>query len=63
VRTTTQVLFEALAPLGFGLVADTLGGRGGRGLQLAFLVSLPLLLANGLILLLARKPLEREGRT
>jgi len=63
VRTTTQIAFEAVAPLGFGLVADTFGGSGGgRGLQLAFLVSLPLLLANGLILLLARKPLEREGR-
>jgi predicted MFS family arabinose efflux permease len=63
VRTTTQIAFEAVAPLGFGLVADAFGGSGGgRGLQLAFLVSLPLLLANGLILLLARKPLEREGR-
>jgi predicted MFS family arabinose efflux permease len=63
VRTTTQIVFEAVAPLGFGIVADALGGSGGgRGLQLAFLVSLPLLLANGLILLLARKPLEREGR-
>lgn len=63
VRTTTQIVFEAVAPLGFGLVADALGGSGGgRGLQLAFLVSLPLLLANGLILLLARGPLEREGR-
>jgi len=64
VRTTTQIVFEAAAPLGFGLVADSLGGsEGGRGLQLAFLVSLPLLLANGLILLLARGPLEREGRS
>jgi predicted MFS family arabinose efflux permease len=63
VRTTTQIVFEAVAPLGFGIVADSLGGSGGgRGLQLAFLVSLPLLLANGLILLLARKPLEHEGR-
>ncbi len=63
VRTTTQIVFEAVAPLGFGVVADALGGSGGgRGLQLAFLVSLPLLLANGLILLLARRPLEREGR-
>lgn len=63
VRTTTQIAFEAAAPLGFGFVADSLGGTGGgRGLQLAFLVSLPLLLANGLILLLARRPLEREGR-
>jgi hypothetical protein len=64
VRTTTQIVFEAVAPLAFGLVADALGGSGGgRGLQLAFLVSLPLLLANGLILLLARGPLEREGRS
>lgn len=64
VRTLTQIVFEAVAPLGFGVVADALGGSGGgRGLQLAFLVSLPLLLANGLILLLARKPLEREGRS
>jgi MFS family permease len=61
VRTVTQVVSEAIAPLGFGLVADALGG-GGRGLQLAFLASLPLLLANGLILLLARRPLEREFR-
>jgi hypothetical protein len=50
-------------PSTIGIVADALGGSGGgRGLQLAFLVSLPLLLANGIILLLARKPLEREGR-
>ena len=63
VRTTTQIVFEAVAPLGFGVVADSLGGSGGgRGLQLAFLVSLPLLLANGLVLLLARKPLRHEVR-
>jgi predicted MFS family arabinose efflux permease len=59
VRTTTQVLFEALAPLAFGIVSDAFGG-GGRGLQLAFLLSLPLLLANGVILIAARGPVERE---
>ena len=62
VRTTTQVVLEAVAPLAFGLVADALGGDG-RGLQLAFLAVLPLLLGNGLILLLARGPLERECRS
>jgi predicted MFS family arabinose efflux permease len=61
VRTLSQIVFEAIAPLGFGAVADTFGG-GGRGLQLAFLLALPLLLGNGLILLLARGPLEEERR-
>lgn len=61
VRTLSQIVFEAIAPLGFGAVADLLGG-GGRGLQYAFLLALPLLLGNGLLLLLARDALERECR-
>jgi hypothetical protein len=51
-----QVLRTAAAggaPVIFGLLAGRLAGGGQAGLRLAFIISLPLLLVNGLILLLA----------
>ncbi|WP_422773643.1 MFS transporter [Plantactinospora sp. WMMC1484] len=56
-RSVLRLAAEAVAPATFGLVADALGGgAGGRasGLRDAFLIMLLPLLANGLILLLAR---------
>ncbi|GIG90458.1 hypothetical protein Pen02_53940 [Plantactinospora endophytica] len=57
-RTLLRLVAEAVAPAAFGLLADVLAedGTAGRagGLRDAFLVMLVPLLANGLLLLLAR---------
>jgi MFS family permease len=56
VRSVLRTTLEALAPLAFGAIAQHLfGGKGGRGLELTFLVMLVPLLASGLVLLLARR--------
>ncbi|MEV4759373.1 MFS transporter [Micromonospora sp. NPDC049559] len=61
-RTVLRLAAEAVAPATFGLVADVLGDGGGggtgdraSGLQDAFLIMLLPLLANGLLMLLARR--------
>jgi predicted MFS family arabinose efflux permease len=58
-RTVTRLAAEALAPAAFGLLADVLDGLAGRGggtgLRNAFLIMLVPLLANGLIMLAARR--------
>jgi predicted MFS family arabinose efflux permease len=58
VRTVLRLGAEAVAPLCFGVVADLLGGSGGRnstaGLRYAFLIMLVPLVANGLVVLAGR---------
>ena len=51
VRSVLRMSFQAAAPLLVGFLADTLAGGGRRGLQLAFLSMLVLLLAAGVLLL------------
>lgn len=53
IRQVLRTLAEGGAPLIFGLLAGSLAGGGPVGLQVAFLITLPVLLANGLILLIA----------
>ncbi|HWE63352.1 MAG TPA: MFS transporter [Chloroflexota bacterium] len=52
IRQVLRTLAEAGAPLVFGVLAGILSG-GSQGLQIAFLVTLPLLLASGLVALIA----------
>jgi predicted MFS family arabinose efflux permease len=55
VRSVLRIGAEALAPLLFGILSDTLGGGGRAGLQDAFLVTIaPLLAAGGLAFLAVR---------
>jgi MFS family permease len=60
VRTLFRILAQALAPITFGLLADALGGGRDQGLQLAFLLMTPTLVANGLVLLLALRTYPRD---
>jgi len=60
IRTLARIGAEALAPVTFGVLADSLAGGGNAGLQLAFLIMLVPLLANGLILLLATRTYPRD---
>ena len=53
IRQVLRTLVEGGAPLLIGVLSGILAGGGARGLQLALIVTLPVLLANGLILLLA----------
>lgn len=52
IRQVLRTMAEGGAPLIFGLFAGVVAG-GDAGLRVAFLITLPMLLANGLILLLA----------
>jgi predicted MFS family arabinose efflux permease len=55
VRSVLRIGAEAIAPLLFGILSDTLGGGGRAGLQDAFLVTIaPLLAAGGLAFLAVR---------
>ncbi|MEU8259832.1 MFS transporter [Micromonospora sp. NPDC048999] len=58
-RTVLRLAAESLAPAAFGWLADQLAGSGGgtsgTGLQNAFLIMLVPLMANGLILIAARR--------
>ena len=55
VRSVARVGAEAVAPLMFGMLSDTLGGGGRVGMRYAFLVSvIPLVMAGGLALLAVR---------
>ncbi|MFU8854516.1 MFS transporter [Micromonospora sp. SL1-18] len=58
-RTVLRLAAESLAPASFGWLADQLagpgGGESGTGLEYTFLIMLVPLLANGLILLTARR--------
>jgi hypothetical protein len=54
---------EALAPLLFGFLADHLAGGGHRGLQVTIIVMLPALVANAVLLLVARRFYLRDIAT
>lgn len=53
VRQVVRSVAEGGAPLLIGVLSDHLAGGGQAGLQLALVVTLPLLLVNGLVLLIA----------
>jgi predicted MFS family arabinose efflux permease len=59
-RLIARVAAQAVAPLAVGVLSNTLGGGGARGLQLAFLALLPLLAASSVLLLMATKYYPRE---
>ncbi len=63
VRTLVKQPVEALAPLVFGLVADSLGGGGQAGLRDTFLIMLVPLLASVGFVLHARKTYPRDVAT
>ena len=52
-RMVARVAAQAAAPLVFGVLSGVLGGGGAAGLQLAFLVLLPLLAASSVCLMVA----------
>ena len=60
IRTTLRTGAEAVAPILFGFLADHVSGGGHRGLQIAFLITLPALVASGLVTLIARRTYARE---
>lgn len=61
IRTLIKTGAGAGGPAIFGVLSDVLGGGGQHGLQLTILVMLPLLLANGLLLLFARHAYARDA--
>jgi MFS family permease len=63
VRTMLRTGAEALAPLLFGFLADHLAGGGHRGLQVTIIVMLPALVANAVLLLVARRFYLRDIAT
>ncbi len=52
-RMIARVAAQASAPLVFGLLSSELGSGGADGLQLAFLLLLPLLAASSVCLMIA----------
>ena len=52
-RMIARVAAQASAPLVFGLLSSELGSGGAEGLQLAFLLLLPLLAASSVCLMIA----------
>jgi len=60
VRTLARALAEGGAPLVFGAVAALAGGGDDHGLQVAFLVTLPGLVATGALLLLAGRSFDGD---
>src|SRR3954454_21074580 len=59
-RMIARVAAQASAPLLFGVLSGTLGSNGGEGLQLAFLLLLPLLAASSVCLMLAARHYPSE---
>jgi predicted MFS family arabinose efflux permease len=59
-RTTARVVAQAISPLLFGVLSETLGGGGAEGLRDAFLVYLSLLAVSSLLLVLAERDYPRE---
>lgn len=59
VRTLVRAVAEGGAPLAFGLLAASQGGND-RGLQLAFLITLPALAGTALLLLAAGRSYNRD---
>ncbi len=60
VRTLFRIAAQAISPLVFGVLSDTLAGGRADGLQLAFLLMTPTLLANGCILFFALRTYPRD---
>ncbi len=60
IRTAVRVAGQAVAPVVFGVLSDTLAGGGRAGLQRTFLIMLGALAANGLVLLVARRTYPRD---
>lgn len=66
IRTLTRMGAETAAPVVFGRLSELLtpgGTAGGAGLHRAFLITLTALLANGLLLLRARRTYPRDVAT
>ncbi|HLM18896.1 MAG TPA: hypothetical protein VK549_13830 [Acidimicrobiia bacterium] len=59
-RVIAQAAPQASAPLMLGVLSSTLGGGGAEGLQLAFLVLLPLLAASSVCLAIAGRHYPSE---
>jgi predicted MFS family arabinose efflux permease len=59
-RMVARVAAQAAAPLVFGVLSGVLGGGGAEGLQLAFLVLLPLLAASSVCLMVAARHYPQE---
>ncbi len=55
IRTIVRTGAQAAGPVVFGVLADHLAGGGPAGLRLAFLIMIPTLLLNGLVLLVATR--------
>ncbi len=53
VRQLLRTAAEAGAPAIFGLLSGALAGGGDAGLRFAFIITLPVLIVSGLILLIA----------
>jgi len=60
VRTLLRVVVEATAPLVFGLLADGLASNRADGVQRAFLVTLPCVVAAGLVMIAALRSYPRD---
>ena len=60
VRTVLRVVVEATAPLVFGLLADGLASSRADGVQRAFLVTLPCVVAAGLVMIAALRSYPRD---
>jgi predicted MFS family arabinose efflux permease len=59
-RMIARVAAQASAPLVFGVLSSELGAGGAEGLQLAFLILLPLLAASSVCLMVAMRHYPRE---
>jgi predicted MFS family arabinose efflux permease len=59
-RLIARVAAQASAPLLFGIVSSTVGDTGAEGLQLTFLLLLPMLAASSLFLLVAARHYPSE---
>ncbi len=55
VRTAVRTVAQSAGPVLFGVMADHLAGGGPAGLRLTFLVMVPTLVLNGLVLLVAAR--------
>jgi predicted MFS family arabinose efflux permease len=60
IRQVLRAFAEGGAPLLIGILADRLAGGGGAGLQLALLIVLPVVVLNGLILLIALRTYQPD---
>jgi MFS family permease len=59
-RTTARVVAQAVSPLLFGILSETLAGGGAEGLRAAFLVYLVVLVVGSLLLVMAQRDYPRE---